>query len=1318
MKKVQKVLALLLVFMMVFTTAGMNVAAAGEMDSVAGEADIQSQEQQQILDETDTQQETTQQTSEGILEYVYVDEAVVNMPQTQNIAVGFSDENLVLESAVLHYSSVVTGEQFEMPASAIVNNTVLFTQDYPEGSEEDMYQLDSLTYQNSGVSSTVNLLDEEIDAGYTVTVQPEEENSSEEAVPGVAVYSLSEEGNVIEASADTENIEETVAGVLEEADPVSPLAREARANKTVVICAGHDATHTGASGNGLKEEELTFKVAQYCKQALEQYQGVTVYMDRDSISCKYPGQSTSYCLNQRIKDAAALGATVFVDIHFNTGGGTGAEVYYPNKSYNEGIHQEGQNLANKILSELSALGLTNRGAKIKDGTTGETDSNGNKDDYFTTNYLSKQYGMTGVIVEHAFLDSASDAAKLKDENFLKKLGEADAAGIAATYGFNKGSGGDTGNEQATVQIKNKNDFNGTAQIEVSGSGNGYKVAVWSEENGQDDLVWYSLPGTARVINFDIQNHKKSAGKYNVHVYNWNTTSNLCQAEFRVSSNTTSTLKVSSVDNRSDLYRVQLKFADMPDDVNVVQFPVWNKADQSDIRWITAQQKSNGVWEADVSIPDQQVGAVYQVHAYANLTSGTQVFLGKTTFKVIGPSADVEIQNYNANQGTFDVIVKNVEVPAGVESVRVPVWSEPDQGDLIWYFADRQSDGTYKVHVDIANHHNNRSTYNVHVYVMDNNGVQTLVATTSQQVSETKDELTAEDKSGKETTYQLTLKNQKAAKATSVNFAVWSEQNDQDDLVWYEGKKTSSNTWSAEASIKNHKTVGKYLVHVYGIVNGQQIFLDQTTFEVSEAQATLEVGTYDAEKKSFDVTVKGISCKSGVKEVLVPVWSKSNQSDLVWHETKKQSDGSYKVTIKVPSDIKNAEYNVHAYVTGKNGVQSCVGITTKEITDKQIVVSAKDTSKKESTYQVKLENQGKYGRIDDVNFAVWSVANDQDDLIWYSGNKESANVWTADVSISSHKTAGTYNVHVYGVVNGQQINLGQTTFEVSNPKGKTEVRNYNSVKGSFDVIVKNISSKSGVQSVQVPVWNQPDQSDLIWYSAKKQSDGTYKVTVELSKHQNHKGTYNIHTYITTETGIMTFTDGITYNVVSDSSDQDEEKLTTIMGETATTVEQMMRYYESSGNQYPSEALGKGGAPTLRDFCQMYYEEAVAEGVKAEVAFAQAMKESAWLKFGGIVKIEQFNFAGLGALDGNAQGQAASFSDVRTGIRAQIQHLKAYGSAEDLKSACVDPRFKYVTRNSAKYVEWLGIKENPAGVGWASDKNYGYAIVDMVKVLTSK
>lgn len=111
-----------------------------------------------------------------------------------------------------------------------------------------------------------------------------------------------------------------------------------------------------------------------------------------------------------------------------------------------------------------------------------------------------------------------------------------------------------------------------------------------------------------------------------------------------------------------------------------------------------------------------------------------------------------------------------------------MWSEPDQDDLIWYFADRQSDGTYKVHVDIANHHNNRSTYNVHVYVMDNNGVQTFVAMTSQQVSEMKDELIAEDKSGKETTYQLTLKITKQQKQQAL--ILQCGVNETIRMIWY------------------------------------------------------------------------------------------------------------------------------------------------------------------------------------------------------------------------------------------------------------------------------------------------------------------------------------------------------------------------------------------------------------------------------------------------------------------------------------------------------------------------------------------------------
>lgn len=1312
MKKVQKVLAWLLVFMMLFTATGMNVAAeevvveteehAENVEAKPG-ADVALEEidtqQQQISDETENPEVIQQESSEGSLEYVYVDENVVNVPQTQNIAVGFVDETLKLESAVLHYSSVVTGEQLEMQASAIVNNTVLFTQDYPEGSAEDVYQLDSITYQSAGVTLTVSLMGEEIDAGYTVTAQQEQEAASEE-MPDVSVYSLNEEGAAIEASADVEDIEETVAGVLGEADSVSPFARTARSEKTVVICAGHDATHTGASGNGLKEEELTFKVAQYCKQALEQYQGVTVYMDRDSISCKYPGQSTSYCLNQRIKDAAALGATVFVDIHFNTGGGTGAEVYYPNKSYNEGIHQDGQNLANKILSELSALGLTNRGAKIKDGTTGETDSNGNKDDYFTTNYLSKQYGMTGVIVEHAFLDSASDAAKLKDENFLKKLGEADAAGIAATYGLSK-------DKNPTVQIKNKNDFKGTAEIEVRGVGAGVNIAVWSDDNGQDDLKWYSVSGSRGVINFDIKNHKKSTGTYNVHVYNSTSTKLLCNTSLRVSRDTSAKVQVSSIDTRPDLYKVQLNFADMPDEVSLVQFPVWSKADQSDLRWITAQKKSNGAWEADVNVTDYSAGTVYQVHAYATLTNGEQVLVGNSSFKVKGLSAELEIQNYNSENGTFDAVVKNIVAPTGIQEIKIPVWSTGNQSDIVWYTAHKQSNGTYKAAVDIANHDGNTGVYNVHAYILDNNGKLILVGTTTQKVEQSdKIKITVEDKEGKEARYELTAK--MTGKSDKVDFAVWSDANGQDDLIWYSGKKKSS-TWCAEAVIDKHKASGVYNVHVYSTKGKKQQLIGNTTFKVSAPTGKLEI---EEAEGSLEVILKNVTSKSGIDEVQIPVWSKPDQSDLVWHEAKRQRDGSYKTVVKIKSSNKDTTYMIHAYVHAQNGVMQLVDGVDKVVKRREAKVVLKDQGGKETQYSAVIENADVFGDVRGVSFAVWSNANGQDDLIWYQGTRKDSATWNTEIAISNHKTAGTYNVHVYGIVNGAQILLAANTFEISSPKSSVEVKNYNESKGTFDIIVNNISSKSGIDAVRVPVWSQLDQSDIIWYSAKKQSDGTYRVTVDIADHKNYKGTYNIHVYITTENGIQAFVVGTTYEVAESA------ELTAIMGTTSTTVEQMIRYYESTGNKYPSEALGKGGASTLRDFCQIYYEEAATEGVKAEVAFAQAMKESAWLKFGGIVKIEQFNFAGLGALDGNTQGQAASFPDVRTGIRAQIQHLKAYGSSESLKNDCVDPRFKYVTRNSAPYVEWLGIKENPNGIGWATDKNYGYTIVKMVNVLKSK
>ena len=107
----------------------------------------------------------------------------------------------------------------------------------------------------------------------------------------------------------------------------------------------------------------------------------------------------------------------------------------------------------------------------------------------------------------------------------------------------------------------------------------------------------------------------------------------------------------------------------------------------------------------------------------------------------------------------------------------------------------------------------------------------------------------------------------------------------------------------------------------------------------------------------------------------------------------------------------------------------------------------------------------------------------------------------------------------------------------------------------------------------------------------------------------------------------------------------------------------------------------------------------------------MLETGWLTFKGDVNISQFNFAGLGATGNKKKG--FSFSTVRRGIRAQVQHLKAYSSKAPLKNACVDPRFKYVKRGTAAYVEWLGIKENPKGKGCAAKRRYGYKIMELVR-----
>jgi N-acetylmuramoyl-L-alanine amidase len=170
---------------------------------------------------------------------------------------------------------------------------------------------------------------------------------------------------------------------------------------------------------------------------------------------------------------------------------------------------------------------------------------------------------------------------------------------------------------------------------------------------------------------------------------------------------------------------------------------------------------------------------------------------------------------------------------------------------------------------------------------------------------------------------------------------------------------------------------------------------------------------------------------------------------------------------------------------------------------------------------------------------------------------------------------------------------------------------------------------------------------------------------------------------------------------------ESEKTAIMGKAQATAQQMALFCRS-----------KNSAPqltscSLEQLAEMFIEEGEAEGVRGDVAFAQSLHETGYFKFGGIVLPTQNNYAGIGALNGNATGQAASFPDPRTGVRAQIQHLKAYASTEALANECVDPRFSLVARGVAPYVEWLGAADNPQGCGWAvPGAGYGANIVKLL------
>ena len=428
-----------------------------EADSGQDESQIEEVESQEVV-------------SDGLLNYVGIDKPYLTTPDMQKIVVSYGDGTEAISEAKIVYQKA-DGTIFEDTMSSRQEELFLFEHSF-SGEDKGTYTLLRFVYVEDGVEQTIELQDIDVEAMFGVDEEYPGYNSdssdviSQEEIDTSVVSIDSDEvataqGEIADAIGNTEE-DEGIA-------TYSSDEQTKNGNVIVVLDPGHGGTDSGAVGNGLQEKDLTLKIAKYCKEELEKYSGVTVYMTRedDRYLGNRVGDAASDLAN-RVNKAKEWGADLLVSIHINSGGGQGVEVYYPNSNYNSAIGQEGKDSAQKILDELLKLGLKNRGIKIRSANY-DTYPDGSLEDWYGIIRRSKYEGFPGIIVEHAFIDNVNDAEKLKDESFLKQCGVADATGIANHFGLSKGHW----------------ELDGSQWKYSNGDGT-YKTSQWLLLNG----VWY------------------------------------------------------------------------------------------------------------------------------------------------------------------------------------------------------------------------------------------------------------------------------------------------------------------------------------------------------------------------------------------------------------------------------------------------------------------------------------------------------------------------------------------------------------------------------------------------------------------------------------------------------------------------------------------------------------------------------------------------------------------------------------------------------------------------------------------------------------
>lgn len=599
--------------------------------------------------------------------------------------------------------------------------------------------------------------------------------------------------------------------------------------------------------------------------------------------------------------------------------------------------------------------------------------------------------------------------------------------------------------------------------------------------------------------------------------------------------------ISIVNNNPTLgsFDVVISNVKAPNGVETVSVPIWSEINgQDDIIWYTANRQNNGTYTVNVKASAHKNSTgLYNVHLYYIQKDGqltgvggttTQVFIGKTP-EQLKPKASFAIENNNAKAGTFDAVITNISAPLGVKEVLVPSWSlENGQDDLIWHKATKQNDGSYRVTIKASEHKGNKGNYRADAYIVDNANNRHYIAekVVSVDYARPSGVLTIENNNTAAGTFDAVVRNIVAPTGLKeVLVPSWSLAGGQDDLIWHKATRQADGSYRVTIKATDHKnSTGKYRADAYIVDDSnKRFYLTEKVVEVTQTRpsASLFIENNNADLGTFDAVIRNIVAPNGVKEVLVPSWSLVNgQDDLVWHKASRQSDGSYRVTIKA-SEHKNSlgNYRADLYIVDNANQRHYVTETIVDVKHNKPVgtISVVNNNKDTGTFDVIISDVYSPKGVRTVQVPIWSEKDGQDDIRWYEATRQANGTYTVNVQATNHKNStGLHNIHLYYILNdGSQVGVGgtTTTLEFRNAKTKTQtyITNVNSEAGSYTVVVDQAPQGRQIKNIRVAVWSESNQGNLSWYNTAPTGTHT-EINVSTVNHKNLIGNYTTHVYV--------------------------------------------------------------------------------------------------------------------------------------------------------------------------------------------------------------